>query len=443
MTTDALLSDGILDPISSEHPAGADLRWTPEWDRIKEARRADDDLDAGKWVKKERKAADWPAVRELTIAALTERTKDLQLVLWLTEANMRLHGFPGLRDGLRITRELMARYWDWGLYPSLEDGPEDRAGPFEWLNNKLVDVLGDLPLTARTDGGSDYSFNDLVEARRVGSENSWRKANGEIDDIKKKAYDANVAAGRLSLDLFEEAVRVTPRAAYEVFRSEFEQTASNYAELEKLVDEKFGDAAPQLSGWRNALRDIRVEVEKILEKKRAGEPDAVAPRISAAGEDPQTGNPLTVRFSLSVPEASASSAAPAIESQASPGSSWEEAQMLVRSGQVDKGLASMVQLAAKETTGRNRFQRKLLLAEACLAGQRPRLGRSILEELAEQIDKLQLEAWESSEMISSVWAHLFRLYKEGGDPADLEKAVKLYERLCRLDPWQALGFGEL
>ena len=116
--------------------------------------------------------------------------------------------------------------------------------------------------------------------------------------------------------------------------------------------------------------------------------------------------------------------------------------MLVRSGQVDKGLARMVQLASKETTGRNRFQRRLLLAEACLASAHPRLARSILEELAEIIDKFQLESWESSEMIASVWSRLYRLYKQGDDSEDREKAEKLYLRLCRLDPWQALGCGE-
>jgi type VI secretion system protein ImpA len=123
MPTEPLLSDDLLDPITAEQPAGADLRWTPEWDRIKDARRADDSLDSGQWAKRERKASDWPLVKDLVTAALRERSKDLQLALWLTESNIKLHGFPGLRDGLRITRELMARYWDKGLYPTLEDGP--------------------------------------------------------------------------------------------------------------------------------------------------------------------------------------------------------------------------------------------------------------------------------------------------------------------------------
>src|ERR1039457_4958922 len=109
-------TDDLLDPISADQPAGVDLRWTPEWDRIKEARRADDGLDPGKWAKKESKAADWRLVRELTLPMLRERSKDLQLGMWLMEANLKLHGFAGLREGLRLTRELMARYLDKGLY---------------------------------------------------------------------------------------------------------------------------------------------------------------------------------------------------------------------------------------------------------------------------------------------------------------------------------------
>jgi type VI secretion system protein ImpA len=101
----------------------------------------------------------------------------------------------------------------------------------------------------------------------------------------------------------------------------------------------------------------------------------------------------------------------------------------------------MIRLAAAETTGRDRFQRKLLLAEICLASKRDRLARSILEELAEQIDKFQLESWESTELISSVWTRLYRLYK-GSDSPDPDRANKLYGRLCRLDPWQALNCNE-
>jgi type VI secretion system protein ImpA len=435
MPTASLYTDDFLGPVSADLPTGADLRWTAEWDRIKEARRADDDLDPGQWTKKERKSADWRLVEELASVMLCQRSKDLQLALWLTEAGLKLHGFPGLRDGLRVTRELMVRYWDDGLYPPMEDGPEDRAGPFEWLNNKLVDSITAIPITVRADGGQDYSLTDLQDARRTGSEASCKSADGEIDAKKKKAYDAALVQGHISLEMFDRAVATTKRASFEELNSDFEQTYEEFKALEKVIDEKFGETAPNLSAWRNAMNEIRQEIGEILIRKRVDEPDP-APNDSTpaqVGEAGASANPLTFRFPLSLSEN--------LGSPGALGGSWHEAEMLIRSAQVDKGLAEMVRLAARETSGRNRFQRKLLLAEVCLASKRERLARSILEELAEQIDKLQLEQWESSELIAGVWTRLYRMYKDP-DGADRDRAGKLYERLCRLDPWQALACGE-
>ena len=435
MATASLVISDLFDPISTDQPAGVDLRWTPVWDRIKEARRADDGLESGKWAKKEAKTADWRLVRELIPPLLRERTKDLQLGMWLTEANLKLHGFEGLRDGLWLVRELIVRYWDKGLYPPMEDGPEDRAGPLDWLNNKLVDSITAVPITARGDGGRDYSFIELMEARSVGSESSWKTADGIIDEQKKREYDTAVAAGRVSMEMFDRAIKETKRADYERFHALFQQTYDEFTALEKVVDEKFGEGAPSLGDCRSAFREIKQEISDILDRIPA--PSPATPQASAAGPAESGGRtePVVVRFPLSLPT-----------TQASAGTlsgSWQEAEMLIHSGQVDRGLAEMTRLAASETSGRNRFQRKLLLAEVCLASKRERLARSILEELAEQIDKLQLDFWETSDLIGSVWIKLYTMYKQGvGGPLDSDRAVKLYERLCRLDPWQALACGE-
>ena len=434
-----LYIDDLLDPISSEEPAGADMRWTPEWDRIREARRADDELDAGQWAKRERKASDWRLVRDLATEMLRTRSKDLQLAMWLTEANIKLQGFAGLREGLRITRELMVRYWDKGLYPTMEDGPEDRAGPFEWLNNKLVDSIVAIPITLREDEGKDYNFIDLEDARRVGSEANFKTKDGDIDSKKKKAYDDAVAAGHVSLELFDAAIRATKRRGYEQLSTDFRQTYDEFKALEKVIDDKFGDAAPNLAACRTALSEIRQAVEDILEQKRRAEPDSApaAPQLQSNAASlgiTSTGPAQPVHFPASLTATKAS--------QPPLPDSWLEAESLIRSGQVDKGLQEMSRLAARETSGRDRFQGKLLLAEVCLSSKRDRLARSILEELAEQIDKLQLESWESSDLITRVWTRLYQLYKQGGDSSDLDRAAKLYERLCRLDPWQALSCNE-
>jgi type VI secretion system protein ImpA len=411
-----LAIDDLLDPISAEQPAGVDLRWTTEWDRIKEARRADDGLDSGKWIKKDQKTSDWPRVNELVTRALQERSKDLQLALWLTESNIKLHGFRGLRDGLWLTRELMVRYWDKGLYPVMEDGPEDRAGPFEWLNNKLVDSIVVLSITPRADKGPEYSYIDLQEARRLD--------------------------GRISMDLFERVLRESRREQQEELHEVFQQVCDEFKKLENVIDEKFGEVAPNLSDCRTNLKEMSEALSDILERKRKEEPDA--PSITHSPDSP--GTPAGPEQN-SADAVSGVITAPVLLSNlpgspSAAGSPWHEAEMLVRAGQVEKGLAAMTRLAAAETSGRSRFQRKFLLAEVCLASKRERLARSILEELSEQIDKFQLELWESSEMISGVWTALHRLYKRAGDSSDNERAGKLYERLCRLDPWQALGCRE-
>jgi len=434
----SLAIDDLIDPISVDQPAGVDLRWAPEWDRIREARRADDSLEAGQLAKRERKVADWPLAQQLAMEMLRERSKDLRLAMWLTEANIKLQGFAGLRDGLRLLRQLMARYWDNGLYPLIEDGPEDRAGPLQWLSHDtLVDSIKAIPITVRSDGGRDYNLIELKEARDVGSEARCRTEDGEIDPARKKKYNEDVAAGRVSLEQFERAVKETERAGYEELNSGFLQAYDEFKELQQVIDEKLGNDAPNLSELRTALTEMKQEISDIMDRKSREEPDVASPSAAppANGENlTERGDPMVVRFPISLPNMQGSQSA---------GISWNEAEMLIRSGQVDKGLSEMIRLAASETSGRNRFQRKLLLAEVCLASKRERLARSILEELAEQIDKFQLEAWETSELVSSVWARLYKLYKQGeAGSADADRAQKLYERLCRLDPWQALACGE-
>jgi thioredoxin-like negative regulator of GroEL len=123
--------------------------------------------------------------------------------------------------------------------------------------------------------------------------------------------------------------------------------------------------------------------------------------------------------------------------------SWSAAEQLAQNGDIDRALVQMTALANIEPNGRVRFHRKLLLAEICLTTRRARLAKAILEELAELIDKHNLEQWEASEMVSAVWTRLYRCYTdEAAGAAEPELAAKLYDRLCRLNPWQALACGD-
>ena len=96
------LRNDLLNPISADKPAGENLRYAPVYDKIKEARREDDDAPQGDW-KRERKVADWPLVIKLISESLATKTKDLQLAAWLAEAMLRREGVAGLREVLELT----------------------------------------------------------------------------------------------------------------------------------------------------------------------------------------------------------------------------------------------------------------------------------------------------------------------------------------------------
>ena len=104
-----IVVEDLLQPISEDKPSGADLRYDPIYDTIKEARRADDELNQGAW-QTERKVADYPQVISLATKALKTKSKDLQLAAWLTDALLRREAYPGLLAGLQLG-QLIQEIW--------------------------------------------------------------------------------------------------------------------------------------------------------------------------------------------------------------------------------------------------------------------------------------------------------------------------------------------
>src|SRR4051795_9973046 len=98
MATPPILDlESLLVPIAPDSPSGRSLAYEPEYDAIKEARRAEDDTLQGDWQRKA-KTAQWDRVITLGSDLLKRKSKDLRVAAWMTEALTKLHGFAGLRD---------------------------------------------------------------------------------------------------------------------------------------------------------------------------------------------------------------------------------------------------------------------------------------------------------------------------------------------------------
>lgn len=269
------LRDDLLNSIPGENPSGADLRYENSllvYDKIKEARRQEDDLDQGAW-EHDRKVADYAQVAKLAQDALAEKTKDLQLAAWLTEAQLRLEGFDGLRQGLELCYGLCETFWD-TLYPPIEDGDlELRIAPLDWLTTLQI-PLKSVPLAT-----VGYDFLKYQESRSVGYEDQAQTDKDKENRAKK------IAEGKLEPEVFDKAFGETPKAFYVQAEKSLDACLNSLGRLDALCTEKCGSDGPSFSKLKGAIEEVRRVVHTLLNKKRETEPDPVeaAPTQEAAG----------------------------------------------------------------------------------------------------------------------------------------------------------------
>lgn len=272
------LRDDLLNPISGDNPSGENLRYDPVYDKIKEARREDDDAPQGEWAY-ERKVADWGQVIKLASDALATKSKDLQIAAWLTEAALRTEGFPGLLEGLKLLRGLVENFWD-TLYPEIEDGEADmRAAPLDWVGSRLDQAVHQAPITRN---GLDWF--QFKQSRQVGYEADV------TDNAERAAARAQaIAEGKVSGDDFDNAFKATPKAFYVESKKSLDDCLEAIEALSAVCEPRFGEVTPGFSGLRGVLEEVRSTVNSLLQKKRELEPDEEPAAETAAGEAVEQG----------------------------------------------------------------------------------------------------------------------------------------------------------
>lgn len=271
--------DELLNPIEGPNPSGANLRYDPAYDKIKEARREEAQPPPG-MTEQDRKVSDNVQVIKLTSDLLTTKTKDLQLAAWLTEALLKQKGFGGLKDGLLLCSGLVDKFWD-TLYPEIEDGDvESRGAPLGFIGTKLEVPLRLVPMVEK----AKYNLVDYQQSRDLGYEDQ-----AKTEDAKKKRA-ALVKEGKLTPEAFDKAFEETPKKFYAQAEKDLDACLENLAHLRKSCDEKFGQDGPAFGPLQKGLEASRHLIHTFLQKKREKEPDPVevvpAPEIApgAGGE---------------------------------------------------------------------------------------------------------------------------------------------------------------
>lgn len=109
----------------------------------------------------------------------------------------------------------------------------------------------------------------------------------------------------------------------------------------------------------------------------------------------------------------------------------------LRAGQEQKAFEILLAELQREQSGRGRFQRKLQLVQLCIAARKDGIAQPLLEDITATIDNHKLEDWEDREFIAGALATILRSSKRV--QGDAKEKQKLFERICRLDPVQALN----
>jgi type VI secretion system protein ImpA len=244
----------LLAPVSEAAPSGAnirdDLSPSSPYFKLKDARSAARAAERRADAEGESPGLlpEWRTILDIAPKVLVERSKDLEVTVWLIEALVRTQGFAGLRDGFSLARGLVEKYWETLFSLADEEGVATKVAPLTGLNGQdsdgtLFQPLRKVPLTK---SGADGPFAAYRYDQAL--------ALSKISDAAVRARREK--AGDVTLERFTAAVNASGGIYYIGLIADIEESIAELDALGKALDERAGPAAPPSSGIRNALQAI-------------------------------------------------------------------------------------------------------------------------------------------------------------------------------------------
>ena len=257
------LRDELLTPIPGGNPAGIELRSDPVYDKIKFARREDDEMPQGGW-ETERKTADWSQVIKLTKDAIANKSKDLQLAVWMAEAMLAREGFAGFRSALDTIIGLLEQHWE-NLYPEIDEGDlEARANTLGSLGGaKMAVRVRRLPLDK-----AGHDIGQIQQASRVPTE-----ADAANDSTKAELRQTLVAEGKATPEEIESGFRATPKTWLKALVGDIDGCVELLQNLDEISAERFAREGPSYRDLREALAEVQRTSKQLLKRKLEVDPD--------------------------------------------------------------------------------------------------------------------------------------------------------------------------
>jgi type VI secretion system protein ImpA len=171
----------------------------------------------------------WIDVSNLGLHVLASISKDLEVLAWVAEAQLRLHGFRALGEVYAATTLLLNNHWE--HIHSIGDAAEERFAPLAGLNGvgsegTIIQAIRLAPLVPTAKFGQ-FSLWDFQLGQRSGEAERRKELQEAVDRAGRDAMAAHLA------DLCK--------------------CIADFDGLTSLLDERLGDVAPPSSNTRSVL----------------------------------------------------------------------------------------------------------------------------------------------------------------------------------------------
>jgi type VI secretion system protein VasJ len=127
------------------------------------------------------------------------------------------------------------------------------------------------------------------------------------------------------------------------------------------------------------------------------------------------------------------------------GEEQKQAGILLGEGKLEAALQVLRTGLANDSSEKNNFDRKLIMAELLFKGNKPHVARPLLEDLEALIGKYSLSRWDPELCVSvyhltqKVYLALMAASDDGMKPAFWQKAVEAHAQISKLDPVLAIS----
>lgn len=281
--------DDFLAPVTVEQPCGDNLEYDADFQAMEQAMQGKAEQQFGDTIIPA-EPADWTTVEKLAVGLLS-RTKDLRVMLALTQAWTKRRGLVGYADGLLLVQQALSLYWQ-PMYPLLEEfgetdpfyrinalaGLSDKSALTSALRNTILlrsngdDLLlrdaqalldGSKTECADYPGGRSRLIDELARGGQPGID-AILAIHQRLQTIREILSERLGESGVPEMEQLQKTVGLVAGACQATDISTFHASREESAVSEHQATP--GATPPSAVDWRSAQINSRAEAQQMLEK---------------------------------------------------------------------------------------------------------------------------------------------------------------------------------